>query len=384
MTRRRWTAQDQIIAEVAAACGVPIRHIGDAIGRSFSMVKRHLIASVAERERTDSRERMRKLLATDSIRINEARRQRRLRNPEKHRSREQSYRNRNKEAFRERSRSFYYANRERLLVERSEWRAANKDKISTWAKRHYAQNRLSRIEYSKTYYAANKERARELRRLHYLANRDRYREYNQKRLASRTPEQKQADYQRGLQWRMENRDRLMAMRREWYKENREQDLARSKQYREANPGRVKHYAKIYYEQNKDKYFASARRRAYLKRSSRLRALHQLSGSAENARFALWRNRCAFCNVDANHPRNHGRIRLTTEHVLALSKHGLDEADNIMPACDTCNKSKGAKPVEEWYRRQPFFTEARWRKICRHCPGAVIGQLPLAMPTGDQP
>jgi hypothetical protein len=105
-------------------------------------------------------------------------------------------------------------------------------------------------------------------------------------------------------------------------------------------------------------------------------------AAKNARFALWRNRCAFCGVDAKHPRNAGHDRLTVEHILALTKNGLDEADNIAPACHSCNCSKSNAPVEEWYRRQPFFTEARWRKICRHCPGAVIGQLPLAMPPAD--
>jgi hypothetical protein len=67
-----------------------------------------------------------------------------------------------------------------------------------------------------------------------------------------------------------------------------------------------------------------------------------------------------------------------EHVLALTKGGLDEASNIIPSCNTCNCSKNNSPVGAWYNRQPFFAEARWRKIQRHCSAAVVGQLPLAM------
>jgi hypothetical protein len=273
MARQKWTPQDQLFAEVAAACGVPIAHIGKAIGRSSSMIMRHLVASIAERDRTACRERMRVLLSSDSERkrINQNRKRNRFENLENYRAREQSYRDKNKQKLRECSQMFYRNNQSRILSERREWRLANKDKVAQWSRAAY-------------------------------------------------------------------------------------------------------------QNNKDRYFASARRRSYLKRSSRIRALHHLTRAAENARFALWHNRCAFCGVSADHPRNTGFKRLTTEHVLALSKGGLDEECNIMPACATCNKSKGPRPLESWYRSQPFFTEARWRKIKRHCPAAAVGQLSLAKPS----
>jgi hypothetical protein len=52
--------------------------------------------------------------------------------------------------------------------------------------------------------------------------------------------------------------------------------------------------------------------------------------------------------------------------------------SIVPACKRCNASKHAKPAETWYRSQPFFSELRWRKICR-VPGwqrSSVGQLAL--------
>ena len=39
--------------------------------------------------------------------------------------------------------------------------------------------------------------------------------------------------------------------------------------------------------------------------------------------------------------------LTMDHVIPISKGGRHEADNIVPACLSCNSSKGAKTLEEW-------------------------------------
>jgi 5-methylcytosine-specific restriction endonuclease McrA len=88
------------------------------------------------------------------------------------------------------------------------------------------------------------------------------------------------------------------------------------------------------------------------------------------RYALFKGKCCYCGTGG---------KLEVDHVLPLSLGGLDDASNIAPACRRCNASKNASPVEAWYRRQPFFTEVRWRKIQRHCPAAVTGQLPLALP-----
>jgi hypothetical protein len=122
----------------------------------------------------------------------------------------------------------------------------------------------------------------------------------------------------------------------------------------------------------------SRKRKVRIRSARRQALQPVTRQQIDARFALWNYRCAFCGVDASHQRNKGHDRLTIEHVLALIKGGLDEASNILPACLTCNLGKHNSPVEAWYHRQPFFTESRWQKIQRHCPAAVVGQLPLAL------
>ena len=266
---RPWTAQDQITAEVAAACGVGLREIGRALDRPHNAIKRHLSAIAAEKQR-------------ETYHL---------------------YYQANTESQRERNRCNYRAHAETRRQYACNYRKVNADKV-----------RKSKWRYS----MANIDIERERRRLYYQANAERL-----------------------------------------------QEIARQN-------------SRLWYAANLSKHREKMRRRNAWKRAARLRALHPVTLDQINTRFVLWRDRCAFCGVDANHPRNHGRNRLTVEHVLALTKGGLDEASNIIPACTACNSSKNNSPVEDWYRRQPFFTETRWAKIQRHCPAAASGQLPLAL------
>jgi 5-methylcytosine-specific restriction endonuclease McrA len=51
----------------------------------------------------------------------------------------------------------------------------------------------------------------------------------------------------------------------------------------------------------------------------------------------WRYRCAYCDGRASH----------LDHVVPLSRGGTDTEANIVPACASCNLSKGAKTLAEW-------------------------------------
>jgi 5-methylcytosine-specific restriction endonuclease McrA len=87
------------------------------------------------------------------------------------------------------------------------------------------------------------------------------------------------------------------------------------------------------------------------------------------RFALFENSCAYCGRSG---------KVSIDHVMPLSKGGLDEHSNIVPACKTCNSSKNAKDVQTWYLAQPFFSQAKWAKLQRYCGEKVCGQLSLAI------
>jgi 5-methylcytosine-specific restriction endonuclease McrA len=71
------------------------------------------------------------------------------------------------------------------------------------------------------------------------------------------------------------------------------------------------------------------------------------------RWVEFQHCCAYCGTDGD---------LQVEHVVPISQGGEHHLGNIVPACASCNYSKRAAPVEQWYRAQPFFAESRWLAI----------------------
>lgn len=67
-------------------------------------------------------------------------------------------------------------------------------------------------------------------------------------------------------------------------------------------------------------------------------------------------------------------RLTRDHLEPVSEGGATTQDNIVPACNSCNCSKGASEWREWFMKQPFFSQERmnrifkWRSIIRAAGG----------------
>lgn len=75
--------------------------------------------------------------------------------------------------------------------------------------------------------------------------------------------------------------------------------------------------------------------------------------------------CAYCGGT---PRK-GQ-RLTRDHLEPVSQGGRTTQDNIVPACGSCNSSKGAEDFKDWFMKQPYFSQERlnrifkWRTIMR--------------------
>ena len=73
--------------------------------------------------------------------------------------------------------------------------------------------------------------------------------------------------------------------------------------------------------------------------------------------AAWNHRCAYCNGvpidDAS---------LTADHVIPKAHGGQDLTRNIVPACSSCNSSKGSQNWLRWYQLQPFYCPVRAKEI----------------------
>ena len=69
--------------------------------------------------------------------------------------------------------------------------------------------------------------------------------------------------------------------------------------------------------------------------------------------------CAYCGCT---PKR--RQRLTKDHLQAVSAGGKTCLKNVVPACSSCNSSKGAEDFKEWFMRQPFFSQERLNRILK--------------------
>lgn len=52
----------------------------------------------------------------------------------------------------------------------------------------------------------------------------------------------------------------------------------------------------------------------------------------------WNHRCAYCGADGP---------LEADHVAPVSRGGRHDITNILPACQTCNRTKANRYVGEW-------------------------------------
>lgn len=65
--------------------------------------------------------------------------------------------------------------------------------------------------------------------------------------------------------------------------------------------------------------------------------------------------CAYCGSIHN---------LTMDHVIAVSNGGTAHKSNIIPACSSCNSSKQASDMVEWYTKQIFYSKERLDNILK--------------------
>lgn len=160
----------------------------------------------------------------------------------------------------------------------------------------------------------------------------------------------------------ENAEVIKARSKQWYLDNTDQAKASSKEWREANPEKMRGYWADWFSKPgnaaKAKAWVSAWMRAhpekikaywkkwYIENQDTLRRLasHRAQTyAASDFTFEDWiailevfGHQCAYCLCSDK--------KLTMDHVLPLSKGGTHTADNIVPACKSCNSRKNNRPL----------------------------------------
>jgi hypothetical protein len=82
-------------------------------------------------------------------------------------------------------------------------------------------------------------------------------------------------------------------------------------------------------------------------------------------FDAWHDRCAYC----------GRHATTIDHVRPKAKGGLTVPENCVPACLSCNASKGHMSLWTWWTMQHHWSWHRAQQVYEWitgigCPSSV--------------
>lgn len=140
----------------------------------------------------------------------------------------------------------------------------------------------------------------------------------------------------------EKRERLALMKKNnpaAYLEMLERDRVKQRERRAACPDDVRAADRV-------KYRRSMNERPWVRQAQKERRIaHKKLAPGRGISAKEWRDvleqhggRCAYC----------GRKRkLTMDHVVPLSRGGAHDVDNVVAACDTCNKSKNDTSLVVW-------------------------------------
>lgn len=203
----------------------------------------------------------------------------------------------------------------------------------------------TRAEADKSWAAVGKKRrppsaAREVARVYEAA----YRARNRERIR-----------EMDARWRAEHRDQERARYRKRHADNLEKERARSRAHYAANleseRKRSREKARREAPEKKAQRVANYLADPTKNRAKAMRRRALLAGAPGfdtttvediERRWLEFDNKCYYCGVPAT----------TTDHLTPLSRGGTHLPDNLVPACEHCNKSKGAKTEEEFmeYRR----------------------------------
>jgi 5-methylcytosine-specific restriction endonuclease McrA len=117
--------------------------------------------------------------------------------------------------------------------------------------------------------------------------------------------------------------------------------------------RMKQHNKRWYDEQDGKGYYHVRNQ---KRRSRISELEYNFTENDWTKALVYFNySCAYCGAVVTTGAHQ-------DHVVPLANGGTYTPDNIVPACKSCNCSKGAKELEDWYKTKPFFNEHKLQRI----------------------
>lgn len=128
-------------------------------------------------------------------------------------------------------------------------------------------------------------------------------------------------------------DRKIYRKRE-YEKNREQYIKNATEWNKNNKEKRKVTKDKWRANNKEKTNFLARLYLYRKKGAGGYPTFKQVNELYERYFGL----CVYCHINK---------ATTLDHVIPISRNGSNNIENLMPACLSCNSSKGGKLLKEW-------------------------------------
>ena len=140
----------------------------------------------------------------------------------------------------------------------------------------------------------------------------------------------------GLDWRCKSCTKECGRKKAEKNPERQREYARI--WRKNNPEQAREKSRRWRINNLEKCMAKDQRR----RARKSNAVGTASAEQIKARFQYHENRCYYCGDNES--------GLQIEHRIPFSRGGSNWAANLVPACKSCNCSKGVKTEFEFLNR----------------------------------
>jgi 5-methylcytosine-specific restriction endonuclease McrA len=263
-------------------------------------------------------------------------------NKDKVRTKGKAYREANAERIRAQKRAYRQANIEQARARDAAYAAAHKEEARAYSAAYRATHREKLREYHAQWTRDNPDRVAEYQR----NGADRSRAYGKARRMADPAAKAAAD----RAYRASHPEQCKARSASYYRENSDRIKANNAAYAKDDRKRTRKYKTKYREANRDTLRAKNREwsaanpiKNVMKQQHRLARLRAAEGShtAEEwlALLISCGGLCVWCGSGKNIHR---------DHVIPIVRGGTDYIDNIVPACRSCNSSKGKNLVEEWF------------------------------------
>lgn len=130
----------------------------------------------------------------------------------------------------------------------------------------------------------------------------------------------------------ENIAKIKSKKRDYYSAHKQQIITKSALWQKNNPEKVKEKNAKWSNNNQGKHLERTHRRRARKLANKT---FDISTKEMNA---LYMKPCLYCGSTKN---------ISADHVIPVAKGGTHSIGNLVPACQSCNSSKGARTITEW-------------------------------------